>query len=191
MPNHDRTAAIHQLLRGLDGLDPLKRLFWTELNYERISQPIPRRQWTENQRALLAEDPVLFAGAGDDQGFQVIYSKLVSDRLLLTPERTVVSRLQAEHPYALFVFSNRSQDRWHFVNVKQQARDAAPQRESSRKAPQLLRRITVGPEERLRTASERVAMLDVAGVTGSLFGVAPLDIQARHDEAFDVEAVTR
>lgn len=191
MANYDRTATVLDLLRGLRGLDPLKRLFWTELNYERIDRPISRQEWTDGQRALLAEDPVLFAGAGDGQGFQVIYSKLDSDRLLLTHERTIISKLKDRHPYALFVFSNRDQDRWHFVNVKQQARDAAPQREGSRKVPQLLRRITVGPEERLRTASERVAMLDVAGVTGSLFGVSPLDIQARHDEAFDVEAVTR
>ncbi len=191
MPSHDRTAGILGLLRGLNGLDPLKRLFWTELNYDRINQPIPRRQWTENQRALLAEDPILFAGAGDGHGFQIIYSKLDSDRLLLTPERTIVSKLQPEHPYALFIFSNRDQDRWHFVNVKQQARDAAPQREGSRKAPQLFRRITVGPEERLRTASQRVAMLDVATIPAGPFAVSHLDIQARHDEAFDVEAVSK
>ena len=33
-------------------------------------------------------------------------------------------------------------------------------------------------------------MLDVTTVPATLFGVSPLQIQERHDEAFDVEAVT-
>jgi hypothetical protein len=50
-----------------------------------------------------------------------------------------------------------------------------------------LRRITVGRDERVRTASERVALLDVEGLSNE----SPLVIQARHDAAFDVEAVTK
>lgn len=191
MRNEVRSEAVLQLLKTLEGIEPLKQLFWTELNYERIYQPISRRQWTDSQQSLLAEDPVLFAGAGDEQGFQIIYSRLASDRLLLSPERTVVSRLQAEYPYALFIFSNRNQDRWHFVNVKQEAQDTTRRRESGRKALQRFRRITIGPEERLRTAAERIAMLDVQRAQRGLFGVSPLDIQKLHDEAFDVEAVTK
>lgn len=191
MPNHDRTHAIHSLLKQFEGLEPLKQLFWTELNYPRINRPISRNQWTEAQRSLLAEDPILFAGAGDDQGFQIVYARLDSSRLLLTAERTVVSRLQREHPHALFVFSNDSQDSWHFINVKQEAQEASRSREGGRKAPQLFRRITIGREERLRTASERIVLLDLAGITGNLFGLSPLDIQKKHDEAFDVETVTK
>ena len=33
--------------------------------------------------------------------------------------------------------------------------------------------------------------MDVAGITGDLFGLSPLAIQRRHDEAFNVEAVTQ
>lgn len=190
MRTHDRTMAILGVLRGLRGLDPLKQLFWSELNYDRVNQPISRGDWTDKQRSALAEDPTLFAGAGDGCGFQVIYCRLASDRLLITPERTVVSKLQPEHPYALFVFSNRDQDRWHFVNVKYEPQETSQRRRDGGPA-KLFRRITIGPEERLRTASERIAMLDVAGTLGSLFGVSPLDIQKLHDEAFDVEAVTK
>jgi hypothetical protein len=56
----------------------------------------------------------------------------------------------------------------------------------------LFRRITIGPEERLRTASERLALLDLDTMAGgALFGLLPLSVQSAHDEAFDVEAVTK
>jgi len=49
----------------------------------------------------------------------------------------------------------------------------------------------MGPEERLRTASERLSLLDLGAIGRDLFGLSPLAIQERHDEAFDVEAVTK
>ena len=60
----------------------------------------------------------------------------------------------------------------------------------------LYRRITVGPDERMRTAAQRIAMLDVAATDEQdlqLFRPVPtaLELQHRHDRAFDVEAVTR
>ena len=72
------------------------------------------------------------------------------------------------------MFSNREQTDWHFVNVKHITQKH-----------RLLRRITIGPTEKLRTASERIAMLDAESLD------SPLEIQSRHDDAFDVEAVTK
>jgi hypothetical protein len=172
---------VHNLLEGLRGLDPLKQLFWTELNYDRVNKPLSRRGWPSPASQALAEDPTLLATGGQDNAFEVIYSCLDSDKLLLGQERPVVSRLLQDRPYALFVFSNRTQDRWHFLNVRYD-KEATKRR--------LFRRITVGPEERLRTASERIAMLDLASVSADLFGLSPLAIQSRHDEAFNVEPVT-
>jgi hypothetical protein len=97
-------------------------------------------------------------------------------------ERPVVSQLLKEHPYALFVFSNNSLNRWHFLNVKYD--DEITKR-------RVFRRITVGPEARLRTASERIALLDLESVGADLFGLSPLDIQTRHDEAFNKEPLTK
>ena len=85
--------------------------------------------------------------------------------------------LPSDDANSLFVFSNDRQDHWHFVNVKF---GEDPQKR------RLFRRITVGPLERLRTASERVAMLDLASLGRDLFGLPPLAVQQRHDEAFDV-----
>lgn len=170
--------SVFDLLKNLRGLEPLKRLFWSELNYERVNQPLSRHGWSETAASALTEDPVLFAGGGENNDFHVIYARLTSDRLLLGMERPVVSRLIHDHPYVLFIFSNSDQDRWHFINIKYD-QEIIKRR--------LFRRITIGPEERLRTASERLAFLDLT----DLSDLSPLAIQERHDEAFDVEAVQK
>jgi hypothetical protein len=94
----------------------------------------------------------------------------------------VVTQLLKEHSYALFIFSNQSQDYWHFINVKY---------DTETEKRRLFRRISVSPEERLRTAAERITMLDLQYIQPDMFGLKPLTIQSKHDEAFDVEAVTK
>jgi hypothetical protein len=183
----ERQQAILDLLKNLHGLDPLKQLIWSELNYERINQPLSRRDWSASAHSPLVDDPVLLAGHED---FHVIYARLASDRLLLGQERLVVSQLLRDHPYALFIFSNSLQDRWHFLNVKIISEEASEENRNPQRR-RVFRRITVGPEERLRTASERLARLDLSTLSHDLFGLSPLTIQQRHDEAFDVEAVTK
>ena len=166
------------LLKGLRGLDPLKQLFWTELNYRRVDQPLSRRGWTETAAAALADDPLLLAAGGENNAFEIIYTRLKSDKLLLTLERPAVSTLLRDHPYALFVVSDSARQQWHFINVRHD-KDVSKRR--------LFRRITVGKDERLRTAAQRLEMLDLSG----LADLSPLGIQQQHDDAFDVEAVTR
>ncbi len=191
-PSYRQPQVQEQLNRLKQGQpDALKDLFWSVLSYDRVDELLSTRNWTEAQRAPLAQDPVLFADAATDPataraGFQVIYCRLDSDGLPLTRERTVVSRLLQQHPYSLFIFSNRDQTRWHFVNVKWDDKGTDAKRR------RLYRRITVGPEEQLRTASERLAFIatDHIKQTG-LWGHAPLDLQRAHDDAFDVEKVTR
>ena len=182
MPTIDRQDSVLNILRNLCDLDGLKRLFWEELNYERENRPLSPRQWPESARDPLAEDPILFASGGEDNAFHVVYCRLESDILLRGLERPVVNRLTREHPYALFVFSNKSRTDWHFLNVKYD--EEADKR-------RLLRRITVRPGEGLRTATERMQMLDLEAISPDLLGLPPLVIQQRHDDAFDVEKVTK
>ena len=127
---------------------------------------------------------MLFATGGTGEAFQVIYARLNSDRLLLTAERPVISKLLEDHPYTLFVFSNQEQTDWHFVNVKYDETEDPKKR-------RLFRRITISPHEKLRTASERIAMLDLASIGPDLEELSPLAIQDGHDKAFNVEAVTK
>ena len=180
-PNHQED--ILDILKNLRGLDPLRELFWTELNYDRQNDGIPRGDWADTAKNALVEDPVLFATGGIGEAFQVIYARLNSDRLLLTAERPVISKLLQDHPYTLFIFSNREQTDWHFVNVKYDTDDSERRR--------LFRRITISPYEKLRTASERIAMLDLASISPDPEGLSPLAIQTGHEKAFDVEAVTK
>lgn len=178
----EREQSVLELLKNLHGLEPLKKLFWSELNYDRVNQPLSRRGWNQTAVNALAEDPVLFAGGGQNNDFHVVYSRMPRERLLLGEERPVVNALLKEHPYGLFIFSNEPQDCWHLVNVKY---------DEDEKKRRLFRRISVNSQERLRTAAERVAMLDLQSIRPDMFGLQPLSIQSRHDEAFDVEAVTK
>jgi hypothetical protein len=181
--NLDHQANIPNILKNLRGIEPLRELFWTELNYDRQNDEISRRGWTETAKNALADDPILLATGGIDDDFEVIYAHLNSDRLLLTAERPVISKLLEDHPYTLFVFSNWEQTDWHFVNAKYDTDDPKKRR--------LFRRITISPYEKLRTASERIAMLDLASIRPDLEELSPLAIQDGHDKAFNVEAVTK
>lgn len=181
-PNHQQN--LLNILKNFCGIEPLRKLFWTELNYDRQNAELSRRDWGDTAKNALADNPILFATGGIDDAFHVIYARLNSDHLLLTAERPIISRLLQDHPYTLFVFSNREQTDWHFVNVKYDTDDSEKRR--------LFRRITISPHEKLRTASERIAMLDLASIDGSdPEELSPLAIQKRHEEAFDVEAVTK
>ncbi|MFO7917740.1 MAG: hypothetical protein R6V13_06660 [Anaerolineae bacterium] len=209
----DSLYRVHDLLSDMptQGLDAAKELFWTELNYARVNEPLSTRNWSPSTRELLDETPVLFAQAGQQGGgyFDVIYCRLDEAQrgrgfpLSIGAERTLISQLLENHPYGLYLFSNPRETHWHLVNVKDVAEEFDPlcdrtvtdiQRikdQGRRTRQRVLRRITVGPEERLRTAAERVAMLDVADVQADLFGLDPLAVQHRHNVAFDVEAVTK
>lgn len=167
MNSVERQREVKTLLEGMgnpaaspaERYDKLCRLFWSDLNYNRVNQRLARRDWTASTAQALADDPVLFAAGGEDEAFHVIYARLASDRLLLGQERPVVSRLLRDHPYAVFVFSTEARDRWHFVNV---------QYDDDLEKRRLFRRITVGPEEcrheRLRTATERLTLLGLEGL---------------------------
>ena len=179
-PNLERQQSVFDLLHQFKGTEPLKKLFWGELNYDRVNSPLSRRGWGDAVAGGLADDPLLLASGAND--FHVIYSRLSSDKLLMGLERPVVSKLLKDHPYALFLFSNSKQDQFHFLNVKYD--DDVQNR-------RLFRRITVGPNERLRTASERIALLDLANIGPDHFRLSPLAVQQRHDDAFDVEVVTQ
>ena len=172
LPDQQR---ILDILQNFHGIKPLKELFWRELNYDRHDDPISRVDWNEADRFYTADDPVVFATGGGESGFHLIYTRLDSDRLPLTAERPIISRLLKDYPYALFIFSNSEQTDWHFVNAKFDEEHPEKRR--------LYRRITISPREKLRTASERIAMLDAESLD------SPLEIQSRHDKAFDVEAV--
>ncbi|MFO7536393.1 MAG: class I SAM-dependent DNA methyltransferase, partial [Kiritimatiellia bacterium] len=180
----ERQQTILAILQNLHQTQDkgLKELFWTELNFARENKPLSPRQWPASARQPLADDPTLFASGGADGAFHVIYTRLSGDTLSRNAERAVVNQLLRDHPYVLFVFSNQNRTVWHFLNVKYDA---------SVEKRRLVRRIAVRSGEGLRTAAERITMLDLQSINPELFGLSPLAIQQCHDEAFDVEKVTK
>nr|WP_322506161.1 TaqI-like C-terminal specificity domain-containing protein [Chroococcidiopsis cubana] len=170
--------SVLKSLQSLKSLDALKKLFWSQLSYERVNKALSRRGWTAKVDKELEEDPVLLASGGINNDFHVIYARLKSARLSREGERIVVNRLLQDHPYTLFIFSNKTQSQWHFLNVKY---------DSTTEKRKLFRRITVGEGEQLRTATEQLSLLNLESINPD---ASPLEIQQRHDEAFDVEVVT-
>ena len=197
MPTLENTQRIHELLENFQGMESLKELFWVELNYDRDNMPI--NHLPESTADLVAKTPVRFATGGKDKDFYIIYTQLKTDKLLKTHERQIIVHLQSDYPDVLYVFSNFAQDQWHFINVKL-AREKEEKTEEQRAKPlaqrNLFRRITITSDERLRTAAERIAMLDLEdmGEPDTLFQtrelLTALEIRAGHEQAFNVEKVT-
>ena len=86
-PKLERQQSVLNLLPNPKGLEPLKKLFWSELNYDRVNQTLSRRGWKDGVASLLANDPVLFASRAD--AFHIIYARLACDKLLIGDERPV------------------------------------------------------------------------------------------------------
>ncbi|MGA9350311.1 MAG: TaqI-like C-terminal specificity domain-containing protein [Anaerolineae bacterium] len=172
---HDRLAELPRR-RSLDATLEL----FDALGYQYADElPLPTRDWPDGVQSLVnrnAEPPIYLAQHRD---FHVVYTHLTTDNLSRTVERPIVEHtLHKLHPYALFVFANRDLTLWDFVNVKYVAEDGARRR--------TIRRIHVGPNERLHTAAQRMALLAVPAPDTSA-----LELQSLHDRAFDVEEVTR
>ena len=156
------------------------------LGYDFSGGLISTAGWPEDVVESLASEPELFATAGRESRFGVIRVKLASSgKLSLVAERKVMERLRNNYPYALYVFSDADERLWHFVNAPHGERVANKQ----------YRRLVISPGEELRTATERISMLSVDTLAENSGeepeDLSPLEIQAAHDEAFDVEAVTR
>lgn len=194
MPVQDREL-IQGLLDGMRAgptatarLDGLRRLL-ALLNYSIARSPLSVTLPPDVKR-IVADGPNVMATAGGDATFLVVHTQLSTESLSRGAERTIVTALLKDHPYALFTFSNADHSRWHLLNVKVARREASEENRDAR-LRRLFRRISIAPEDRLRTATERVEKLDLAAINPDLTNLSPLAIQEAHDDAFDVEAVTK
>jgi hypothetical protein len=161
--------------------DDLLRLFVSTLGYRRVESPIPvtRETYGEGIALDLAQKyrPMRLAEAGS---FQIVYTQLDGDRLDYWRQRVLATKLLETYQDSLFVFTRAGTvgdtqgAEAHLVNVKTTDR-------------RVFRRFKFGPGERYRTTAERLALLDISEATD----LGTLALRARHDDAFDVEPVTR
>lgn len=47
MTQTENNQKVWDLLKGLRGIEPLKQLLWSEVNYQRVNQPLSRRRWSD------------------------------------------------------------------------------------------------------------------------------------------------
>lgn len=158
-------------LRELNSLNRLCRLL-ADLNYQVGDEPISIADW-KSELAKAAKDGNLRTVARH-QDFVITHCHL--QELRVSSEREIVTRLIRQYDHGLFVFSDPEENHWHLVNVK---------RDSRQHNRLVLRRIAIGPEEQLRTAIERISLLKVK--EASWLG---LEVELKHEDAFDVEKVT-
>lgn len=196
-PEGDKRRALADLFSGL--------------NYRVLPDlppPIASTEWSEAARGVISDEapfgPAIIAEGGGgtldldfgesaQPGFKIIYVPIRKGEtraapLRLTDERLIVDQLMREerHPEALLVFSDPEQQYWHFINVRRVSqaeaeRSGLPQR-------RLLRRIAVGPEDKLGTAVRRFAQIALPPDMAD--AATAQQIQERHDHAFNVERLT-
>ena len=175
---------IQEWLQALPDLKEksLKGLFLDELKYDFERTPAPTARWCESHKENIAHIEVL--ARHDD--FKIIWARLKGDILRRGDERPIINTINREYPYNLLVFSNKDDSQWDFVNVKLVSQAESEDNRQPEKR-RIVRRISVSKADRLRTAAERLSMIHIPD-DGP---VPPLALQSRHDDAFDVEKVTK
>lgn len=165
---------VESHLRNLQGPNQLRRLL-ADLNYPVADGPVSTADWKPELTKTAKDGNLRVIARHHD--FVVTHCCLPG--LRLAQQRELVTRLIRQYQRGLFIFSDPDYLEWQFVNVKfDEGVDVQRRR--------LFRRIRVGPAERLRTAIERIALLKV----GEPYWTG-LQVELKHDQAFDVEAITR
>jgi len=173
-----KMLVIQGILRSCNSIEHVRLLFCDVLNYSYATGELPCGAWPAGVRSLLADAPLLLA---EHSCFKVVNLRISADQLRRGAERQVIQRIFKDDPTfrGLFVVSDRPQENWELINIKLSDGD------SSRL---VLRRMRVGIES-VRTATERLATVEIGEAEESTLTTE--EIQARHEKAFDVEAVTK
>ncbi len=181
----DSERRICELLGKIptDGLVAVQQLLCTELGYDHAHEVLSHHLVPDSAPCTLVRSPTILARATSPTGnFDIIYTRLSSsqDSLAspssLSEERWIIKELLTEHPCALFIFSDRDERRWHFVNVPFDEQVARRQ---------VHRRAELGPDEALETAARCLALIDLSVEAFGHRPLSPLAVQHRHDHAFD------
>lgn len=155
-------------------LERLQALFVEELNFNPVSQDIlpvlseRLKDGVQSMRLIAKQDE-----------FHVILC--VIDRLLMGKERPIAENIAGRYPHSLVVFANPEYSEWHFTNIKY----VKFEKEGFERKVRPFRRIIVGSSERLRTASDRLALIEVADNDSAIA------VHERCNRAFDVQEVSR
>jgi hypothetical protein len=167
--SRDLKAEVFDILPKFESESDLRRLYCELLNYEYANVPVSTRDWATLAREV-TEYGLVIAKRGS---FYVVFLRI--KKLTVTNERSVLNEVLKTYPDCVVIFYGSEEGLWHIVS---------PRFDPERLHKFLLRRYVIGPHERLRTAAERLTL------TYSLDEDSTARIKEKHDNAFNVEAVT-
>ncbi|HDT12294.1 MAG TPA: hypothetical protein ENO01_01410 [Candidatus Marinimicrobia bacterium] len=168
--------SIRQALENLDSKSSLQKLFVEQLNFALSSESV------QNVLSESVGENVVSAEVIVRQSdFKVILCQL--QKLLKGTERPVIDQFSKYDETApnLVIFTDEDFREFHFTNLRSIKPETGPVKILVRP----FRRIVIGPNERLRTAVERLSLIQLTGDESAL------EVQSKCDHAFDVEAVSR
>lgn len=171
----DDPTKIEQQLRNLKDLSGV-RSFFQELGYEYLDTPIPTRNFKPELTERIEVNSLRQIAHYKD--FPIVYCEVKTkgtqyrERQRIKTERLLLRAVPAQFIECLLVTYDSKTKLWHFVNSK-------PFGNKLR-----LRRFTVGANEKLRTASERLSLLKVD--TDDDWAT----LLSKHEQAFDREKVS-
>jgi len=167
---HPSVKDVLRILHRLQSKSDLRRLYCDLLNYECADFPISTQNWPTAAKELV-DCGCIIARHAD---FSVIFWRI--QKLGISNERVVLRQVLERHPECVVVFYGVEDNLWHIVS---------PRPNPNCPSNFLTRRFTVGPDERLRTAAERLSL------TYADRNDCSATIRQKHDTAFETETLTK
>ncbi len=167
---HAQPPQVSNCISRFSGIDDARTLYCTLLNYDYQDLPIPVDDWSKSANEVIIDGKII-ARKSD---FHILYFTI--RKLARTNERAVLKEILNRFPDCVVVFSNEEETEFHITS---------PKYEPESRYKFVIRRYVVGKHEQLRTASERLCL------TYALDTDTATELKAKHDDAFNVEAVTK
>jgi type I restriction-modification system DNA methylase subunit len=162
---------VRDCISKFSGIDDAQTLYCKLLNYDHQDRPIPIEEWSKSAKELITDGKII----AKKSGFYILYFTI--RELTRTNERTVFKEiLNKGFPDCAVVFSDGEKTEFHITS---------PRYEPESRYKFVIRRYVVGKHEQLRTASERLCK------TYALDTDTATELKAKHDDAFNVEVVTK
>ncbi len=160
---------VHDCISKFSGIDDAQTLYCNLLNYDYQDRPIPIEDWSKSAKELIIDGKII----AKKSEFHILYFTI--RKLTRTNERTVLKEILKRFHDCAVVFSNEEETEFHITS---------PKYEPQSRYKFVIRRYVVGKHEKLRTASERLCK------TYALDTNTATELKAKHDDAFNLEAVT-
>jgi len=157
-------------ITGFSGVNDAQTLYCTLLNYDYQDLPIPVDDWSKLSRRIIVDGKII----ARKSGFNILYFTI--RKLARTNERTVLQEILKRFPDCAVVFTDEEENEFHITS---------PKYEPESRYKFVIRRYVVGKYEKLRTASERLCLIYALDTDTAT------ELKAKHDDAFNVEAVTK